>query len=138
MDDEVLVGGCLCGKVSYEVRGPFPRFYHCHCSRCRRATGSAHASNLFAEPEQFRWTRGEELLKRYDVPSAASFANTFCTNCGAPMPHLTRSGAAIVIPAGSLNSEPLIGPQAHIFFESRSGWDCSNSDLPHYSELPTE
>ena len=50
MSDEVLTGSCLCGAVSYEVRGPFTRFGHCHCSRCRKASGSAHSTALYAIP----------------------------------------------------------------------------------------
>jgi hypothetical protein len=131
---EVLRGGCLCGAISYNVTPPFLRFAHCHCSRCRRATGSAHASNLYVEPEQFRWTSGEGSIKRYDLSSARSFATTFCTRCGAPLPHHTRSGREVVVPAGSLDEMPQLKPQAHIFFESRPGWSCAIEDVPRFKE----
>ncbi len=134
MATEVLRGGCLCGTVTYEVELPLLRFAHCHCSRCRRATGSSHASNLYVVPRQFRWTSGEESVRRYDLPSARSFSTTFCSECGAPLPHHTRSRLEIVIPAGSLDDEPKLGPQAHIFFESRPGWSCLNRKLPHFVE----
>ena len=34
-------GGCLCGKVRYELKGP--RYYGvlCHCVTCRRITGGS-------------------------------------------------------------------------------------------------
>jgi hypothetical protein len=134
MGSEVLRGGCLCGAVTYEVQSPFLRFAHCHCSRCRRATGSAHASNLYVDPSRFRWVSGEASVRRYDLLSARSFATTFCTACGAPLPHHTRSGREVVVPAGSLDEEPQLRPQAHIFFESRPGWSCANEGLPHFAE----
>ena len=36
-------GSCLCGEVAFEVEGPFDSFLNCHCSRCRKATGTARA-----------------------------------------------------------------------------------------------
>jgi len=134
MASEVLRGGCLCAAVTYEITSPFLRFAHCHCRRCRRATGSAHASNLYVDPDRFRWTRGEELTQRYDLPSARSFATTFCTHCGAPLPHHTRSGREIVVPAGSLDDTPQLNPEAHIFFESRPGWSCVMEGVPRFKE----
>ena len=59
---EILTGRCLCGAVSYEVRSPFLRFAHCHCSRCRHATGTGNATNLYCSPERFKWLSGEEQL----------------------------------------------------------------------------
>jgi hypothetical protein len=136
MDPERLKGSCLCGAVTYELWAPFLRFAHCHCSRCRKATGSAHATNLYTSPERFRWTSGTEQMVRYDLPTAKGFATTFCRQCGSPLPHLTRSGREVVVPAGSLDSEPSIRPTARIFFESAAGWGCAGGDLPHFSEYP--
>jgi hypothetical protein len=47
MAQSTLKGSCLCGVVKYEVTGEPSRFYHCHCSRCRKVTGTGHASNMF-------------------------------------------------------------------------------------------
>jgi hypothetical protein len=132
MTTGVLRGGCLCGAVTYEVDLPALRFAHCHCSRCRRATGSSHASNLYFLPDQFRWNSGEGSVRRFDLPVARSFSTTFCTGCGAPLPHHTRSGLEIVVPAGSLDQEPRLEPQAHIFFTSRPDWSCLNREVPTF------
>ena len=134
MSAEVLRGGCLCGAVTYQVEGPFLRSAHRHCSRCRRATGSAHASNLYLDPSRFRWVSGKASTRRYHLPSARSLATTFCTKCGAPLPHHTRSGREIVVPAGSLHEEPNLNPQCHIFFESRPGWSCANEGVSRFEE----
>lgn len=134
MIDQVLNGSCLCGAVKYEVRKPYLRFAHCYCGRCRKATGSSHATNLYVEPPQFSWKIGEQLISRFDLPSAPSFATTYCTLCGGPLPHFTRSGREVVIPAGTLDSEPDITPQANIFWESRATWSCSGGELPSHAE----
>ena len=136
MSQEILTGSCLCGAITYEIRSPFLRFAHCHCRRCRKATGTGHATNLYAAPDRFHWTSGEDLVARFDLASAESFATTFCRNCGSPLPHHTRSGREMVVPAGSLDVQPMQMPQARIFWDSRASWACSSDDLPRFSEYP--
>ena len=134
MGNELLQGSCLCGAVTYEIKAPFLRFAHCHCSRCRKAMGSAHASNLYVSPEQFAWTSGSDEVVRFDLPTARSFATTFCRRCGAPLPHHTRSGREIVVPAGSLDTEPSRRPQVHVLWASRPSWSCGDDQLPRHAE----
>ena len=134
---EKYTGSCLCGAVVYEYDDPVARFCYCHCPRCRKATGSAHASNLFVEPRQFRWITGEEHVKRYDLPEAKSFATCFCMHCGSPLPHATRSGEKMVIPAGSLDDDPGIAPEYGIWWSARAPWYLAPSEVPeHEGGLP--
>jgi hypothetical protein len=126
-------GGCLCGRITYEITPPFSKFAHCHCRRCRKATGAAHASNIYVLPAQFRWTAGAEWVARYDLPSALSFGKWFCRECGSPVPRATRSGRTYVVPAGSLDDDPGELPKARIFFGSAARWACAD-DLPRYPE----
>ena len=133
---ERLTGSCLCGSVQYEIYSPFLRFAHCYCSRCRKATGTGHATNLYGSPERFAWLQGGHLVVRYDLPSARSFATVYARCCGCPLPRHTRSGREVVVPAGSLDVMPTsIAPQFRIFWVSRAEWSCAGDDLPHYDEL---
>lgn len=136
MSETPLAGSCLCGAVRYEVEPPFLRFAHCHCGRCRKATGTGHATNLYLLPERFRWTEGQDFVVRYDLPTAKSFSTTFCRQCGAPLPHHTRSGREMVVPAGSLDDLPDLRPQAHIFWNSRIAWGCAQGEAPAHGDLP--
>jgi hypothetical protein len=129
-------GSCLCKRVQYEVEVPFERFMYCHCSRCRKATGSPHAANGFVKPEAFRWISGESEVKRYDVPEAKRFGLQFCTHCGSKVPHLTRDGARMVIPAGSLDEDPGTKPQAVVFWGSRAPWFTHNSEMTRHDTMP--
>jgi hypothetical protein len=131
-------GSCLCGSVQYELSGEPKRFYHCHCRRCRKASGTGHASNIMVKPDQFGWLSGEELLRRYKVPEAERFYTQFCSQCGSAMPRLVPELGMIVIPAGSLDHEIDLEPQARIFWDSRSEWSCSDKDLPTYAEYPAD
>ena len=137
MNNVTLAGSCLCGAVKYEVSGEAQRFYHCHCQRCRKATGTGHASNLLVTPlDSLRWLAGEELLQRYKVPEAERFYTCFCSHCGGPMPRTVPELNAVLIPAGSLDSEPPMSPQARIFQGSRALWSCSDDALPGFAEYP--
>jgi hypothetical protein len=120
--NEAIEGSCLCGGVRYAVTGPFDRFYYCHCSRCRKASGSAHVSNLFGRPENIRWIAGKELIRRFDLPTAERFSRCFCSECGTPVPHVTRNGQFLLVPAGALEGDPGMRPQANIFWRDRSPW----------------
>jgi len=129
-------GSCLCKAVQYEVELPFERFVYCHCSRCRKATGSPHAANGFVKPSAFRWTKGESEVKRYDLPEAKRFGLQFCINCGSKVPHPTRDGARMVVPAGSLDDDPGSKPQAVVFWASRAIWFTDNSEMTKHDNMP--
>ena len=130
-----LEGGCLCGDVRYTVEGEPQRFYHCHCSRCRKATGTGHASNLFVQGT-LAWNRGEELIVSFKLPEAERFTNTFCSRCGARLPRFIKALGTVFIPAGSLDSETSFIPQARIFMGSRANWSCTTPSIQEFAEYP--
>ena len=130
-------GSCLCGAVTFASAPPFQLMVHCHCSRCRKSSGAAHATNLTVAPDQFHWLSGEASIGRFDLAGAKSYGKWFCRQCGCPVPRLVRSGKFFVIPAGSLDSDPPLSPSSHIFWGSRANWSCSSGGLPTHEEYPT-
>lgn len=137
MSNITLSGSCLCGAVAYTANGEEKRFYHCHCSRCRKASGTGHCSNLFLAGT-LDWTRGEDLLTSYSPPGASRFRNRFCRVCGSRMPRYDAENATVFIPAGSLDDEPSLQPQARIFCGSRAAWSCHDEVVPEFDEYRTE
>jgi len=133
MSARSLSGGCLCGAVRYTAVGEAQRFYHCHCSRCRKVSGSGHSSNLFVKGS-LTWNSGEELIRRFKPPQAERFTNAFCGTCGSRVPRFIEQLGTVFIPAGSLDDEPDISPQARIFLGSRATWSCDSSPLPGFDE----
>ena len=132
MSQIILKGRCLCGAVKYEVAGEAKRFYHCHCSRCRKATGTGHASNLFLQPATLKWRSGEENIRAFKLPEAKRFTNQFCEICGGRLPRQPGGTDTVVLPAGSLDDETPIRPQARIFTDSRASWSCCGDEVPTY------
>lgn len=128
-------GSCLCGAVRFEIEGDFERFFLCHCDRCRKGTGSAHAANLFSTTATLTWLSGEALATTYQVPSSRH-QRSFCSSCGSALPRAKPGGGMLVVPAGSLDSDVEIRPLAHIFFASRANWDEHLETVPKFDRLP--
>ena len=40
-------GSCLFGAVTIEIHGDIKSIIHCHCSKCRKNSGTAYATNGF-------------------------------------------------------------------------------------------
>lgn len=118
---ENISGGCLCGEVRFEVENTFSKFYFCHCKQCQKITGTAHASNLFTRPDAIKWTAGAAHKKQFNYPNR-DFTVVFCTECGSGLPFVTKSGKALIVPAGSLDTEPNIQLNNNIFWAERARW----------------
>ncbi len=139
MSELKLEGSCLCGSVAYEINADTteqkPKFFHCHCQRCRKASGTGHASLIITFDSTLEWKKGGDCLSHYKVPEAKRFATCFCKHCGGALPRYDVKTARAVIPAGSLDHEPDIKPEARIFWDSRAEWSCED-DLPAFAEYP--
>jgi len=131
-------GGCLCRAVTFRVDGKPIRAYNCHCRRCRKARSAAHAVNMFVDAGGFRFTSGEETIRSFKVPEAERFTQAFCGTCGSPVPWTHRDRGITVVPMGSLDGDPGIRPQAHIFVGSKAPWFEITDDLPQCVGAPTE
>ncbi len=131
------LGSCLCGEVTFEIEGDFENFYLCHCGRCRKDTGSAHAANLFSSTAKLRWLSGQEKTRTFNFRSEGHI-KSFCTNCGSALPNVQMGGKLLVVPAGSIDSDIDIKPQGHIYYSSRANWDTELEKVPKFEELPTE
>jgi hypothetical protein len=129
-------GSCLCGEIRFEIEGEFDSFYLCHCEYCRKDTGSAHAANLFSSTATLKWLSGASKVRQFNLP-ATRHSKCFCPTCGSALPIIPTNGGLLVVPAGSLNSEVHIKPNAHIFVSSRAGWDDSLEGIPTVDRFPS-
>jgi hypothetical protein len=128
-------GSCLCGEISFEIDGDFESFFLCHCQYCRKDTGSAHAANLFSSSAQLKWISGEDKASRFNLPSTRHI-KFFCSICGSALPYISKNGKLLVVPAGSLDSEIAIRPNAHLFVASKAGWDEGLEKVHAFDKLP--
>ena len=127
-----VMGSCLCGAVRFEVRGPFLRASHCHCSRCRKHSGTAVCTQARVRRESFRLLAGEGALRVYR-PAPGAAVKAFCTICGSSLfGGSWPEGEEISIRLGAFDDDPGIRPQYHTFVDSRAPWDTIGDDLPQF------
>jgi hypothetical protein len=133
----MIRGTCLCGGVQFEIERVVGPFELCHCSRCRKATGSAFAAGLGVRTDDFRMLAGADLVRTYEAPvreRPPGFRNSFCSRCGSPVPNPLSGESWFEVPAGALDDDPLARPDKHIFVECKSAWFPITDALPQLTK----
>jgi hypothetical protein len=135
MDNNLASGQCLCGAVKFRISGEFESFFLCHCSRCRKDSGSAHSANLFSTKATVNWETGEAKIKTFRL-CGSKHIKSFCSDCGSALPVLQAELGLLVVPAGSLDTEINIRPNAHVCYSSRANWDSDLASIQRLDGLP--
>ena len=129
----MIRGGCVCGGVRFEIARAVGPFELCHCTRCRKSSGSAFVPWLAALREDFRVLQGEELIRSYEAPlrdKPPAYRTSFCGRCGSPVPDPNSEGPLIELHAGVLDDDPGLRPERHILVEMKSSWFTISDALP--------
>jgi hypothetical protein len=124
----------LCGSVHYAVHGDFEYALNCHCSKCRRATGSAFKSLAGVPRAQLTVTKGGETLLVHGDAEGAH--DVHCGTCGSLLFSVVREGAFAHLAMGTLVTDPGIAPSMHIFVGSKAPWYEISDDLPQHATFP--
>jgi hypothetical protein len=104
---------------------------NCHCSNCRRTTGSAFKPFAGIEREKLAVTRGEENLLTYGGGGDVG-GDIHCMKCGSLLYSIVQAGTRVHVAMGTLVDEPSIRPTKHIFVGSKAPWFAITDDLPQY------
>ena len=128
-----LAGKCFCGAVHYALPDEFLYAMYCHCSNCRRTTGSAFKPFAGIERQKLVVTQGADILLVYGDDKAN---NTLCRRCGSLLYSVVRDGAFVHVTLGTLVDDPAIRPSRHIFVGSKASWFTITDDLPQHQEFP--
>jgi hypothetical protein len=116
-------GQCLCGQVVFEISGKVPSLYQCHCSLCRKQSGTASNAATIVDVKDFRWLSGKERVSSWVKDTG--FRSDFCSNCGAVVPNPLRDLPYVWVPAGALEDEEGLAIRYQVFVGSRAGWDVA-------------
>jgi hypothetical protein len=127
----MLAGACLCGAVQYAVADEFLYAANCHCSSCRRTTGSAFKPFAGIERAKLAVTKGEDKLL---IVGEEHANDTHCEACGSLLYSVVRDGAFVHVAMGTLVDDPAIRPTHHIFVGSKAPWFTIADDLPRFEE----
>src|ERR1700734_3154755 len=100
-------GECLCGSCRYVITGEKPKaMYLCHCSRCRKETGTIHGANIFFNHAQLLWEKGQGNITHFKLEGTRK-QRTFCNTCGSPLPR-QEGDSVVVLPAGTLDDDTFL------------------------------
>ena len=128
----MITGGCLCGAVRFEIDGKISPTWLCHCSKCRKVTGSAFHASAVCRKTRFRWLGGEDAISEYrDSPG---YIVRFCRTCGSPVPSEVPDADSVFLHVGTLDGDPGTRLVHHIFVGSKAPWFEVTDEHPQYDE----
>lgn len=128
----MITGSCLCGGVRLRVDGRLGPAGFCHCSQCRRANGSAFASNAPVRTKYLALeTERDDLVREYE--SSPGKFRAFCARCGSPLYSRRDSEPEIRrLRLGLLDGDPGRRPAAHVWVGSKAPWYEISDALPRF------
>ena len=125
---------CLCGEVHIKVNGKIRDIIHCHCSLCRKNSGTAFATNGFINTADFEITSGKTSLSSFSFKPGRN--RHFCSQCGSPVYSSNEDDPTrLRIRLGIIDSEIIERPITHNFVSSKANREDLEADLPHYDGL---
>jgi hypothetical protein len=129
--DIIHRGSCLCGRVRYRIDGELGEFGYCHCTSCRKASGSAHAANAPCERGAFSLEAGADVLREFE--SSPGKRRAFCSQCGSPIyAYLVATPDVLRIRLGSLDTPFTKQPQAHTWVSDKATWEPIDGGIPQF------
>ena len=125
----MIRGTCLCGGVRFEIDGELGPVALCHCGMCRKATGTAFATNASVDRGAFRLLTGTDLVQRYE--SSPGKWRCFCRVCGSPVFAESEDMRDLVrIRLGLLDDDPGVRPSYHFAVNFKAPWWDITDELP--------
>ena len=131
-----LNGSCLCGKVQIEVPDEFEYMGNCHCSECRKFTGSDYSSVGGLSSEKFRFKAGEDYVSLFQKSEETELA--FCRICGSSLFSKKLKTGKHNIRLGILDDIPTHKPNFHIFTSSKAPWNDITDNLMQFDKGPVK
>jgi hypothetical protein len=131
-----LRGSCLCGGIHFEISGPYSPIGKCHCSKCRKVSGTGSNAVFHTAAGSLHWKAGEDLVRKFQFQDG--WGSTFCGTCGSPLPHLSSNNKIYFVPAGLLDDDPGVNVELHIYVGSKASWDEISSDARQFEEAGPE
>ncbi len=129
-------GRCQCGAVQFEISGPLEPIQICYCSDCRRAQGTALATNMPVNESAIRFIGSTDTIKEYQA--TPDKVRAFCANCGSPLYSKTDKVPGVLrIRAGILDTPLASDLLCHFFVADKANWwPIPDDSLPRYDDYP--
>jgi hypothetical protein len=131
-----MLGHCLCESIQFEIHADTLGLYQCHCSQCRRQSGSVASAATIVPASRFRWLRGAEKISSFSHESG--FRSDFCSVCGSPAPNPLKELPYVWVPAGLLEDSSQLEIVVHLCVDSKAVWDRASLGGVCYPHLPEQ
>lgn len=131
----LMRGQCSCGEVKFEFKMPEPLAYQCHCSVCRKASGSAYSTTLMAPTQGFVWLEGQNKVSSYAKKNG--YKTAFCSCCGSPVPNLFRDYPLYSVPVGALDDDIKPRVVVQLYLDSKAGWEKDGLEGQQFATMPS-
>ncbi|NQV56741.1 MAG: GFA family protein [Rhodospirillales bacterium] len=132
-----FTGGCLCGVIRYKVSGDIIRTANCHCDDCRKATGSAFATNVFVAADDITVTHG--TLKSYNhiADSGNAMTKEFCGDCGSQIFGFGAARPGVKnVKAGSIDDASFVKPEVNLFLAHAIPFTKIDREIDCFDGMP--
>ena len=128
-------GGCLCGTVRFAYDGPIGTAAYCHCTDCRRCTGSAFNVSIAFEAAHFKIIAGAPKAYTKHADSGHELTRHFCADCGSPISTSSpKHPDRLYVKAGSLDDPTIIKPTYQSWTGSSVAWAAIDPELISYEK----
>lgn len=129
-----MLGICLCGKIEFEIDKENVKLYQCHCSLCRKQSGTYSNAATIVSSDSFRFLSGEIYITSWVKESG--FRSDFCKCCGSPVPNPLRDMEYHWIPAGLLEDAGNLQIVSHLFVDSKASWAKGSNNVVEHMVFP--
>ncbi|MBQ4834801.1 GFA family protein [Pseudoalteromonas luteoviolacea] len=134
----VKTGSCACGEFSYEVTGDPMGLAVCHCTACKKRTGSAFGMGCFFPKENLK-IQGEYKEYTRIADSERSVTHRFCTNCGTTIMWTAQAMPnGIAVAGGSFDDPNWITPPLHAWGSKALPWFQFPEGVNVFAENPNK
>lgn len=124
-----MKGSCLCGFVAFELTTVPSFFYRCHCSLCRKQSGTGFNLATLVKESDFMWVKGESRIASWTKPSG--YRTDFCSICGSTVPNSLRDVPYVWIPVGLLDERMNMKCTGDYCTDDAMPWDNVRSVCIH-------
>lgn len=130
---EELHGSCLCGEVRFSYEGPIGKAAYCHCSDCRRTTGSAFNISVGLDAGRFRLAGIAPSTFTKTADSGNPLTRHFCPKCGSPVyTSFPAHPEKIYLKAGLINDASMVMPSHQSWLRSAVSWAFIDANLESF------
>lgn len=128
----MIQASCLCGNVQFQINAKVGNARYCHCSKCRKFSGTANAAWGLAPLSGLEVLRGGDGVHKYD---SGGGHRVFCRTCGSPLWYEPFEHPEYIgLPLGVVDSGEVAPPSAHLWTSLSPEWEVICDGIPQFAQ----